>query len=589
MRLDMKYSLILLWLTISLNVSGVEPEFSNLAQTISQKHHLETDDLETFNLIAACRYDGTSCSNPLVTTIISSIIDPKFKTATATPLQKATLALISPIIIQFNEAIGPIKHSLLTPSEQETLIALARCLFFKLNCDIKAKFILLETEENFVFLKNIATFKIELDNAYRIALTNGMVMGVPPVKPLDSYRNSYFSDLTKEFSLNASDANLLIRFIRFVNEQNYDQDAENIYTEVMKLITKLLQLKSCLLNPECFKESMRVEFISKEDAEHQYEYNLGITIAKATPLIKAAYNYWESYNIERNKQTESMIYLKAVPDISDLEKRLAALKADLPTKTTITARSPETTTSSASATPTSETESLSPLTVSADLTDNLVQLEQQLYQAGYPYQQVITTNLITKKNWLSSGTLVTDTSLDSDDNHDLPSLPIMAEIVPTTDITSPINKDNLVTLENLLINNFGYSYNELLNLDFITKQSLASAAPVEPTSTFSPTMPSKYADTTAPTVATKLEPGLNPSTLTTILGDKYQLDDAAMSNLYDLLNNEAISPSTISLFRKDTTGRTNLELAKIAGLIYQNRIKHLSPADLARWQHALMI
>jgi hypothetical protein len=219
----------------------------------------------------------------------------------------------------------------------------------------------------------------------------------------------------------------------------------------------------------------------------------------------------------------------------------------------------------------------------------LVQLEQQLYQAGYPYHQLITTNLITKKNWLSSGTLVTDTSLDSDDNHDLPSLPIMAEIVPTTDITSPINKDNLVTLENLLINNFGYSYNELLNLDFITKQSLASAAPVEPTPTLSPTMPSKYTDTTAPTVATKLEPGLNPSSLTATLAAKYQLDDAAISNLYDLFTNEAISPSIISLFRKDTTGRTNLELAKIAGLIYQNRIKHLSPADFARWQHALMI
>ena len=589
MRLDMKYSLILLWLTISLNVLGVEPEFSTLAQTISQKHHLETDDLETFDLIAACRYDGTSCSNPLVTTIISSIIDPKFKTATATPLQKATLALISPIIIQFNEAIAPIKHSLLTPSEQETLIALARCLFFKLNCDIKAKFILLETEENFVFLKNIATFKIELDNAYRIALTNGMVMGVPPVKPLDSYRNSYFSDLTKEFSLNTSDANLLIRFIRFVNEQNYDQDAENIYTEVMKLITKLLQLKSCLLNPVCFKESTGVEFISKADAEYQYEYNLGITMEKATPLIKAAYNYWESYDIERNKQTESMTDLKAIPDISDLEKRLAALKAALPTKTTLTAHSPKATTSSSSATPTSETESLSPLTASVDITANLVQLEQQLYQAGYPYHQLITTNLITKKNWLSSGTLVTDTSLDSDDNHDLPSLPIMAEIVPTTDITSPINKDNLVTLENLLINNFGYSYNELLNLDFITKQSLASAAPVEPTPTLSPTMPSKYTDTTAPTVATKLEPGLNPSSLTATLAAKYQLDDAAISNLYDLFTNEAISPSIISLFRKDTTGRTNLELAKIAGLIYQNRIKHLSPADFARWQHALMI
>ena len=270
MRLDMKYSLILLWLTISLNVLGVEPEFSTPAKTISQKHHLETDDLETFDLIAACRYDGTNCSNHLVTTTISSIIDPKFKTATATPLQKATLELISPIIIQFNKAIAPIKYSLLTPSEQETLIALARCLFFKLNCDIKAKFIFLETEENLVFLKNIATFKIELDNAYRIALTNGMVMGVQPVKPLDSYRNSYFSDLIKEFSLNARDANLLISFIRFINEHNDDQDAENIYTEVMKLITELLQLKSCFLNPVCFKESTGVEFISKADAEYQY-------------------------------------------------------------------------------------------------------------------------------------------------------------------------------------------------------------------------------------------------------------------------------------------------------------------------------
>ena len=138
-------------------------------------------------------------------------------------------------------------------------------------------------------------------------------------------------------------------------------------------------------------------------------------------------------------------------DISDMKQLIDKLSSNLPTEDTISEPA---------------TISLKPIgTISSAINiNNLVELEQKLSQAGYPYNQLIQTNFINKQHLLSSDTSSTDTSAHIDIS------PIVLSS-PTTPDAEHVDIDNLVSLEKMLHNDFGYAYAKLINTDLITKQN----------------------------------------------------------------------------------------------------------------------
>lgn len=138
----MRLAFILSLLTISLSLLSAEAEIIDRTDHIAQAHQLAGHDLDTFNLIAACRYHGTSCHVPQVTQTITAVIQPDFKAQAASLLQNAVFELLKPIIETYKQAIAPAMHPSLTQTQKILFLDLAQCLFFKLNCDIKANFML---------------------------------------------------------------------------------------------------------------------------------------------------------------------------------------------------------------------------------------------------------------------------------------------------------------------------------------------------------------------------------------------------------------------------------------------------------------
>ena len=224
----MRLFLFLSVLIVSFRVISSEATMPNRANMIVQAHKLTGKDLATFKLISSCYHQGFNCNDPLVSESIQAIIKADFNLSTATPLQKAIFELLKPIIDTYHKAILPAVHSSLTATQKSLLLDLAKCLFFKLNCEVKANFLLIESKDNLENLRNISSFKVDLDHAHNIALENGMVLGIPQIQPLETYQNQSFLALSQKFALTATDKNLFLRFIRFINEQNFDLVAEEI-------------------------------------------------------------------------------------------------------------------------------------------------------------------------------------------------------------------------------------------------------------------------------------------------------------------------------------------------------------------------
>ena len=229
----MRSILLATWLVVPFSIFSSEPSIISLTGSIAQSHHLAASDFETFNLIASCRYHRTNCHNPLVFEQIEAIIQPEFNPHTAPPLQKAVFELLQPIVVEYNQAISTFANSSLSPIQRTLLLDLAKCLFFKLDCSIKADFLLPKTSANFDTLKSALSFKTDLDNAYTSALEKSLVMGVPPIQSLESYQDTDFVKLSQKFALD---------YYEYWQEKNQDSKP----TDISDLEIRLTAIKTDL-------------------------------------------------------------------------------------------------------------------------------------------------------------------------------------------------------------------------------------------------------------------------------------------------------------------------------------------------------